>query len=154
VSLLGQHVAWRTAKPPSRNASQNLDPLRKLQSASLDAAMSEGTDRRFGIPRMSEAVRDLLDAELLEVGRPRLLDKTRMRFDKVRQRYVLLLPERAVLLSETAAEILQLCDGTQTVAGLIGVLQSKYPGAELRADVVEFLGQAVQKGWVEWILPP
>jgi len=34
------------------------------------------------------------------------------------------------------------------------VLQSKYPGAELRADVVEFLGQAVQKGWVEWILPP
>ena len=54
----------------------------------------------------------------------------------------------------TAAEILQLCDGTQTVAGLIGVLQSKYPGAELRADVVEFLGQAVQKGWVEWILPP
>jgi len=96
----------------------------------------------------------MLDAELLEVGRPRLLDKTRMRFDKVRQRYVLLLPERAVLLSETAAEILQLCDGTQTVAGLIGVLQSKYPGAELRADVVEFLGQAVQKGWVEWILPP
>ena len=96
----------------------------------------------------------MLKAELLEVGRPRLRGKAKIRFDKVRQRYVLLLPERAVLLSETAAEILQLCDGTQTAAGLIGMLESKYPGAELRADVVEFLGQAVQKGWVEWILPP
>ena len=96
----------------------------------------------------------MLKAELLEVGRPRLRGKAKIRFDKVRQRYVLLLPERAVLLSETAAEILQLCDGTQTAAGLIGMLESKYPGAELRADVAEFLGQAVQKGWVEWILPP
>ena len=65
----------------------------------------------------------------------------------------LLLPEKAVLLSETAAEILQLCDGGSTVAELIADLERKYPTAELRADVVEFLSQAVSKRWVEWVLP-
>jgi len=95
-----------------------------------------------------------VDAGLLEAGRPRLLAKARLRFDQVRGRHVLLLPERAVILSETAAEILQLCDGGRTGAELIQALQRKYPGAELRADVAEFLGDAVKKRWVEWVLPP
>jgi pyrroloquinoline quinone biosynthesis protein D len=64
-----------------------------------------------------------------------------------------LLPEKAILLSDTAAEILQLCDGGSTVAEVIDGLQRKYPNAELRADVVEFLTQAVAKRWVEWALP-
>ena len=94
-----------------------------------------------------------VDAGLLEAGRPRLLPKARLRFDQVRGRHVLLLPERAVILSETAAEILQLCDGGRTGAELIQTLQHKYPGAELGGDVAEFLGDAVKKRWVEWVLP-
>jgi len=77
----------------------------------------------------------------------------RMRYDPVRKRFVLLLPEKAVLLSDTAAEILQRCDGGTTVAEVIGALERRYPNAELRGDVVEFLAQAVAKRWVEWVLP-
>ncbi len=95
-----------------------------------------------------------VDAGLMEAGRPRLLPKARLRFDQVRGRHVLLLPERAVILSETAAEILQLCDGGRTGSELIQTLQRKYPGAELGGDVAEFLGEAVKKRWVEWVLPP
>ena len=94
------------------------------------------------------------DAGLMEAGRPRLLPKARLRFDQVRGRHVLLLPERAVILSETAAEILQLCDGGRTGAELVQTLERKYPGVELGGDVVEFLGEAVKKRWVEWVLPP
>jgi pyrroloquinoline quinone biosynthesis protein D len=92
------------------------------------------------------------EAEVTEGRKPRLLAKTRMRYDKVRQSYVLLLPERAVLLNATAAEVLELCDGTRTVAGVIEALQHKYPGADLHGDVVELLQEADKRGWIEWIL--
>lgn len=96
----------------------------------------------------------MTNAEFMEAGRPKLLPKARLRYDEVRRRHVLLLPERAVVLSDTAAEILQLCDGGRTGVELIQTLQRKYPGAELQGDVVEFLGAAVKKRWVEWLLPP
>ncbi len=96
----------------------------------------------------------MTDAEFMEAGRPKLLAKARLRYDKIRRHHVLLLPERAVVLSDTAAEILELCDGGRTGAELIQTLQRKYPGAELQGDVVEFLGDAVKKRWVEWIPPP
>jgi pyrroloquinoline quinone biosynthesis protein D len=95
----------------------------------------------------------MTEAGVTEGGKPRLLAKTRMRFDKVRQSYVLLLPERAVLLNTTAAETLELCDGTRTVAGVIETLQQKYPGADLKTDVVELLREADKRGWIEWIPP-
>lgn len=82
--------------------------------------------------------------------KPRLAARARMRYDGVRRRFVLLLPERAVLLNQSAAEVLQLCDGTRTLAGLIAELQRRYPGADLRADVMDLLGTAETKGWIEW----
>ncbi len=85
--------------------------------------------------------------------RPRLRAKARMRYDGIRGSFVLLLPERAVLLSETAAEILQLCDGSRTAAGVISVLQDKYHDAGIPGDVREFLEQAAHRGWIEWIAP-
>jgi pyrroloquinoline quinone biosynthesis protein D len=85
--------------------------------------------------------------------KPRLAPRARMRYDGVRKRFVLLLPERAVLLNETAAEVLQLCDGTRTVAGLIAELQRRYPGADLGGDVLALLGTAATKGWIEWTPP-
>lgn len=86
-------------------------------------------------------------------GRPRLRTKARMRYDMVRQSFVLLLPERAVLLSQSAAEILELCDGMRTAAGVIQVLHDRYHHADVPGDVREFLEQAAHKGWIEWIAP-
>ena len=76
-----------------------------------------------------------------------------MRYDEVRKSFVLLLPERAVLLSDTAAEILQLCDGNRTAAGVVSMLQDKYHDPGIPGDVREFLSQAAHKGWIEWIAP-
>lgn len=86
--------------------------------------------------------------------RPKLRPKGRTRHDPVRQCFVLLLPERAVLLNETAAEVLQLCDGTRTLSGLIKVLERKYADAELQADVANLACAAAAKGTIEWTHKP
>jgi pyrroloquinoline quinone biosynthesis protein D len=45
------------------------------------------------------------------VNRPRLADGTRLQYDDVREEHMLLIPEGAVRLNATAAEVLALCDG-------------------------------------------
>lgn len=84
--------------------------------------------------------------------RPALAKRARMRFDKTRDSHVLLLPERVVMLSESAAEILELCNGERTAAEIAAELKSRYeeaPLAELEADVNEFLREAVARKWLE-----
>jgi coenzyme PQQ biosynthesis protein PqqD len=52
---------------------------------------------------------------------------------------VLLLPERAVLLNETAAEILELCQD-RTVEEIVEALRVRYEaGPDLEEDVLGFL---------------
>jgi pyrroloquinoline quinone biosynthesis protein D len=72
-----------------------------------------------------------------------------MRYDDTREAHVLLLPERVVVLSESAAEILGLCDGTRSGPQIVAELESRYPGAELDADVREFLEEARGQKWLE-----
>jgi pyrroloquinoline quinone biosynthesis protein D len=95
----------------------------------------------------------MVDEGVTAGGRPRLRAKARMRYDSVRRSFVLLLPERAVLLSDTAAEILRLCDGSRTAAAVVAVLQDRYHDASVPGDVREFLQQAAHKGWIEWAAP-
>ncbi|HEX5179491.1 MAG TPA: pyrroloquinoline quinone biosynthesis peptide chaperone PqqD [Gemmatimonadaceae bacterium] len=70
--------------------------------------------------------------------RPRLWRFARVDFDPVRQRRVLLYPEGAILLNDTAAEILALCDGERTIDAIAAALGERY-GADVRADVLEYL---------------
>jgi pyrroloquinoline quinone biosynthesis protein D len=69
---------------------------------------------------------------------PVLWRLARMDFDPVRQRHVLLYPEGTVLLNDTGAAILQLCDGRRSVAEISGVLQERY-GSDVTADVIAYL---------------
>jgi pyrroloquinoline quinone biosynthesis protein D len=62
----------------------------------------------------------------------------RLQFDAVRQRPVLLYPEGAVLLNDTGAAILELCDGTHTVAQIVKILSDRYQ-ADVTTDVAEYL---------------
>jgi pyrroloquinoline quinone biosynthesis protein D len=75
---------------------------------------------------------------------PKLWRMTRVQFDQVRQRPVLLYPEGAVLLNDTGAAILDLCDGTNTVAQITGILTARYQ-ADVTSDVVEYLTLMVQR---------
>lgn len=83
-------------------------------------------------------------------ARVRLVPKALLRYDPVRASHVLLLPERAVLLNPSAAEILELCDGTRTVAQVVEELERRYGDPRVREDVLEFLEEVLEKGWIAW----
>jgi pyrroloquinoline quinone biosynthesis protein D len=69
---------------------------------------------------------------------PRLWRLARLDFDPVRQRPVLLYPEGAVLLNETGAAILELCNGTRSLGDIVTILNERYH-ADVGADVTEYL---------------
>jgi coenzyme PQQ biosynthesis protein PqqD len=68
----------------------------------------------------------------------------RVDYDPVRQRPVLLYPEGAMLLNDTGAEILALCDGQRTIADIAAVLGAKY-GADVTADVTSYISALVDR---------
>jgi coenzyme PQQ biosynthesis protein PqqD len=76
--------------------------------------------------------------------RPTLWRLARVQFDAVRGRSVLLYPEGAMLLNDTGAEILSLCDGARTVAEIGATLGAKY-GADVTGDVAEYLGALAER---------
>ena len=81
---------------------------------------------------------------LTESSRPALWRLARIDFDPVRQRPVLLYPEGAMLLNDTGAEILKLCDGTRTIAEIAAELGAKYK-ADVTGDVTEYLSNLVDR---------
>ena len=70
---------------------------------------------------------------------PRLWRLARLEFDDVRGQHVLLYPEGVVLLNDTGAAILGLCDGQRTVAAIAATLGERYQ-CDVTADVLEYLG--------------
>ena len=82
------------------------------------------------------------------MNRPRLVDGARLQYDDVREEHLLLVPEGAVRLNETAAHVLELCDGERSVDEIAGELSQRYSGADVSADVSELLGGMVAHGLV------
>jgi pyrroloquinoline quinone biosynthesis protein D len=82
---------------------------------------------------------------------PQLRSVYRLQWEEAQQAWVLLYPEGMVRLNVPAAEILKRCDGKTHVAGLIGDLERCFGAADLRDDVCEFLTQATNRGWIEFI---
>jgi pyrroloquinoline quinone biosynthesis protein D len=68
----------------------------------------------------------------------------RVQFDPVRQRPVLLYPEGAVLLNDTGAAILELCNGSNTVEQIVSILTERYQ-ADVTADVTEYLSLMAER---------
>ena len=72
----------------------------------------------------------------------------RFQWEPVQQSYVLLYPEGMVKLGASAGEILKRVDGASPIVAIIAELERAFPGADLRADVIEFLAHARDKGWI------
>jgi pyrroloquinoline quinone biosynthesis protein D len=92
---------------------------------------------------------------------PKLAAKARLKFDKVREKHLLLLPEKVVVLNDTAASILTLCDGNQSVHTITErIMSSLQEGTEalgigavpdvntMNTDISEFLREMAAQGWV------
>ena len=69
---------------------------------------------------------------------PRLWRLARLDFDRVRQRRVLLYPEGAMFINDTGKAILELCDGTRTLAQISTELSTRY-ASDVTVDVTEYL---------------
>jgi pyrroloquinoline quinone biosynthesis protein D len=82
------------------------------------------------------------------VTRPRLVTGARLRYDEVREEHLLLIPEGAVRLNPTAAEVLELCDGERSLEDIVALLSARYEGADLRDDVRELVDAMAQRGLV------
>ena len=82
------------------------------------------------------------------VNRPRLVDGARLQYDDVREEHLLLVPEGAVRLNETAAQVLELCDGRRSLEEIAAALSERYAGADVADDVRELLGGMGEHGLV------
>ena len=83
-------------------------------------------------------------------SRPRLARKARLRFDRKTGRYMLLYPEKGMVLNPTATDVLQLCTGDHTVAAIIERLAEKYgrTSPDMEREVVDFLKAMEDRGLV------
>jgi pyrroloquinoline quinone biosynthesis protein D len=79
---------------------------------------------------------------------PVIPGRFRLQWEPAQNSHVLLYPEGMVQLSDTAAEILKRINGTASVLIIVEELERSFPGAALRADVMEFLEVAQERGWI------
>jgi pyrroloquinoline quinone biosynthesis protein D len=79
---------------------------------------------------------------------PRLATGARLQYDDVREEHQLLIPEGAVRLNATAAQVLELCDGERTAEEIAAALSERYAGAAVADDVRELLGGMAERGLV------
>jgi pyrroloquinoline quinone biosynthesis protein D len=77
---------------------------------------------------------------------PRLATGARLQYDEVREEHLLLVPEGAVRLNPTAAEVLGLCDGERSLEHIVETLAARYNGADVADDVRRLVDAMARKG--------
>jgi pyrroloquinoline quinone biosynthesis protein D len=82
---------------------------------------------------------------------PRLPRGVRLHFDKVRQAHVLLAPERAFNIGDTAVMVLKLVDGSRTIASIAAALAAQFDAdpAVIERDIIVMLDELRGKRVVE-----
>jgi pyrroloquinoline quinone biosynthesis protein D len=85
---------------------------------------------------------------VLSTNRPRLARRVRLEWDPVREQQVLLEPEGVLVLNQTGAAILGLCDGERTVVEIVEELRGQYKTVA-DDEVRDFLSRLVAKRLVE-----
>jgi pyrroloquinoline quinone biosynthesis protein D len=83
-----------------------------------------------------------------EAAIPELARHFRFQWEPAQQSHVLLFPEGMIKLGASAGEIIKRVDGKTSIGAIIEDLEKAFPGADLRADVVQFLREAYGKGWI------
>jgi pyrroloquinoline quinone biosynthesis protein D len=69
---------------------------------------------------------------------PRLVPHASLHWNPARGQWLLMLPEAVVVLNETAAAVLNLCDGRRSVDGIVDALAADYDDVAA-ADVADLL---------------
>jgi coenzyme PQQ biosynthesis protein PqqD len=85
-------------------------------------------------------------------GRPGLAPHVRRHPDRATGGVLLLHPEGAIELSDTADAIVRLCDGNHTVEAIVAELADEYdaPVERIREDVAACLGELAKAGLIRF----
>lgn len=83
-------------------------------------------------------------------SRPILPRHVRLQFDKTRERWVILAPERVLVPDDISVEVLQLCDGARAIADVVDVLAAKYAADPdlILTDCLALLQDLADKGYL------
>ena len=84
-----------------------------------------------------------------DASRPTLRPKTRLRYDRQRDAFVLLWPERGLWLNRSAGQILERCRGHETLSSIVTDLSSLYPSTQrqrLEEDVHRLIRDLFRRG--------
>ena len=89
----------------------------------------------------------LLSLEL----KPKLAPKTKLRLDPKTGKYILLYPEKGLLLNPTGAAILKQCTGEQSLSAIIGVLALEFQSDAqvLEPEVLGFVQGLLDRGLLQ-----
>lgn len=106
--------------------------------------------RRCGENKTQKISNPMADSET--TWRPRLASKARLRWDKIENQYMLMFPEAALKLNETAAEVIKLCDGERSLPQIVDALVEKFAGVErikIEDNVNQLLTRIRKRGLLE-----
>lgn len=95
-----------------------------------------------------------MSTEALGLGvelKPKLAPKAKLRLDPKTGKYILLYPEKGLLLNPTGAAILQLCDGERTLSAIIATLAVQFQSdtAVLEREVRGFVQGLLDRGLLQ-----
>jgi pyrroloquinoline quinone biosynthesis protein D len=93
-----------------------------------------------------------MSAEALSLdSKPKLASKCKLRVDPKTDKYMLLYPEKGLLLNATGAAILKRCDGQQSLSVMIGGLAAEFQSDVdvLRVEVLSFVQALLDRGLLQ-----
>ena len=84
-------------------------------------------------------------------SQPRIASKARLRYDRKGERYMLLYPEKGLVLNATGADIVRLCTGEHSVGAIIDQLAAKYgrDAPAIEREVLDFLAALTERGLLQ-----
>ncbi|MCG8591696.1 MAG: pyrroloquinoline-quinone synthase PqqC [Proteobacteria bacterium] len=145
IAAFEKHYPWVDAEGlryfQSRTEQAPRDAREGLAFVLAEARENEDQERCLrALERKCEILWQLLDAVEFACSRPSLASAALVRFDPREACHVVVLPERAVKLSQSAHEILSLCDGQRSADQVARELRARHPDAtDIEEDVHVFL---------------
>ncbi|MFD9703932.1 pyrroloquinoline quinone biosynthesis peptide chaperone PqqD [Lentzea sp. NPDC059081] len=79
---------------------------------------------------------------------PRIRRGVKCTYDQTRAAHVVLFPEGVLVLNETAASVVALCDGARSVGDIAVALADEYDGVE-PSDVASLVSRLVERRVVD-----
>ncbi len=90
-----------------------------------------------------------MSTELNESSVPALNSLFRLQYEEAQESWVLLYPEGMVKLNQSAAEIMQRCDGQKTIGNIVEELEKAFETSVLVSDVTGFVNVAIEQNWLK-----